>query len=136
MVLTHRRGEAELTSLQIPTTDNKGWYRFHHYIASVAVDSGTNLVCVTSPIGGCAAIFDLNTRQLVDATDLPDCAGVAGYDMNTDETAGQNTPRFLVTDGQGYLTQLTIAEEGSSRIIVDKIHQPYAFDNHLNTVVS
>lgn len=136
MVLTHRRGEAELTSLQIPTTDNKGWYRFHHYIASVAVDSDANLICGTSPIGGCAAIFDLNTRQLVDATDLPDCAGVAGYDMNTDETADKNTPRFLVTNGQGYLTQLAIGEEDSSRIIVDKIHQPYAFDNHLNTVVS
>ncbi len=135
-LLTHRRGEAELTSLQIPTTDNKGWYRFHHYIASVAVDSDANLICVTSPIGGCAAIFDLNTRQLVDATDLPDCAGVAGYDMNTDETADKNTPRFLVTNGQGYLTQLAIGEEDSSRIIVDKIHQPYAFDNHLNTVVS
>lgn len=136
MVLTHRRGEAELTPLQIPATDNKGWHRFHHYIASVAVESTANLVCVTSPIGGCAAIFDLNSRQLLDATELPDCAGVAGYDMNIDETVDKNTPHFLVSDGQGYLTQLALGGEDSSRLIVDKVHQPYAFDNHLNTVVS
>src|SRR5699024_6723414 len=102
LVLTHQRGESKLKPFLMP--DNQ-WQRFHHYIASVAVDSKHNLVCATSPFGGCAAVFDLMTRELISVDHIPDCAGVSalGINQNNSERAG-----FLVSDGLGQLTTLHV----------------------------
>ncbi|WP_201582992.1 DUF1513 domain-containing protein [Psychrobacter immobilis] len=149
LVLTHYRGDPDFKPLIMPSNQ---WQRFHQYIASVAVDSERNLLCVTTPIGGCAAIYDLNTRMLIDAVRLPDCAGaslfagqVSGQAKNKDGTSG-----FIVSDGHGKLTRLwvnTLSVETSdlaeldskntAAIIVQdsQIHN-MSFDNHLQAVLA
>ena len=146
LVLTHRYGDSELKPLIMP---NNQWQCFHHYIASVAVDSGHNQLCVTTPIGGCAAIYDLTTRELIDAINLPDCAGasvvlnrntVSDNDHNYANDVGSG---FIVSDGQGQLTTLfaeSIASDKSAkgkvsgRISQDTQHHKMSFDNHLQAL--
>uniref|UniRef100_UPI00356347F9 DUF1513 domain-containing protein n=1 Tax=Psychrobacter sp. TaxID=56811 RepID=UPI00356347F9 len=146
LVLTHKRGDASFTPLTMP---NNQWQRFHQYIASVAVDSKRNLLCVTTPIGGCAAIYDLHTRKLIDDVSLPDCAGasvlanssasMSKIDKHTEPTG------FIVSDGQGQLTALRVNAlpkvtleandaEHSERIIKDNQLHMMSFDNHLQAL--
>lgn len=140
LVLTHRLGEEAFTALKMVNSQGHNWHLFHHYIASVGLDCTHNLVCVTSPIGGCAAVFDLSTKELVEVVELADCAGVATYpnsglklDLIDKESVTQ--PVFLVSDGQGNLTTLKVSgSHPSYSVKVDKVQQPYAFDNHLNVV--
>lgn len=138
MILTHRLGQSEFTALQMDQTNPNGWHRFHHYIASVSVDSNRNLVCATSPIGGCAAVFDLNSGELIESVDLADCAGVAVYPSSTwhnSTTDKAESPTFLVSDGQGALTQIKVnIQTRPFSVKVEKVQQPYAFDNHLNVI--
>ena len=138
MILTHRLGQSEFTALQMDQTNPNGWHRFHHYIASVSVDSNRNLVCATSPIGGCAAVFDLNSGELIESVDLADCAGVAVYPSSTwhnSTTDKAESPTFLVSDGQGALTQIKVnMQTRPFSVKVEKVQQPYAFDNHLNVI--
>ena len=138
MVLTHRLSQSEFTALQMDQTNPNGWHRFHHYIASVSVDSNRNLVCATSPIGGCAAVFDLNSGELIESVDLADCAGVAVYPSSTGHnstTDKAESPTFLVSDGQGALTQIKVnIQTRPFSVKVEKVQQPYAFDNHLNVI--
>lgn len=140
MILTHRLGQSEFTALQMDQTNPNGWHRFHHYIASVSVDSNRNLVCATSPIGGCAAVFDLNSGELIESVDLADCAGVAVYPSSTwhnSTTDKAESPTFLVSDGQGALTQIKVnIQTRPFSVKVEKVQQPYAFDNHLNVIES
>ncbi|AMN68313.1 DUF1513 domain-containing protein [Psychrobacter sp. P11G5] len=136
LVLTHKRVDSDFKPLIMP---NNQWQRFHQYIASVAVDSERNLLCVTTPIGGCAAIYDLNTRELIDDVGLPDCAGASV--LFTDKKPG-----FIVSDGQGQLTTLEVNDtsatgsinqdkiEKTQCIIKDsKVHK-MSFDNHLQAL--
>lgn len=146
LVLTHQRGDASFTPLTMP---NNQWQRFHQYIASVAVDSERNLLCVTTPIGGCAAIYDLYTRELIDDISLPDCAGASVL-----SNAGSSTNKvgdsiessgFIVSDGQGQLTALRVSvsseveldandAEQHARIIKDSKLHMMSFDNHLQAL--
>lgn len=139
LVLTHQRGDADFTPLIMP---NDQWQRFHQYIASVAVDSQNNLLCVTTPIGGCAAIFDLNSRQLIDAVSLPDCAGASVYinKIASDDANSAHESGFIVSDGQGQLTRL---EVNDLAIVDSDVVEPIAkdskrhimsFDNHLQAL--
>lgn len=121
LVLTHQRGDSEFTPLMMP---NNQWQRFHQYIASVAVDSEHDLLCVTTPIGGCAAIYDLSTRQLIDSVSLPDCAGAS---VSVGEQDG-----FIVSDGQGQITTLLILDRTS--ITTDSLMHKMSFDNHLQAL--
>ena len=133
LVLTHQRGDKTFTPLTMP---NNQWQRFHQYIASVTVDSQNNLLCVTTPIGGCAAIYDLTTRQLIGDVSLPDCAGASI--MPVMESQG-----FIVSDGQGQLTALyangasivhqAIAESNVLIYSDSKAHK-MSFDNHLQAL--
>ncbi|PNK61008.1 DUF1513 domain-containing protein [Psychrobacter sp. FDAARGOS_221] len=139
LVLTHKLGQESFTPLQMTDSDTKGWHRFHHYIASVAVDSTSNLVCATSPIGGCAALFDLRTGLMLGEVDLPDCAGAALWSHNS--KLDHDSPQFLVSDGKGQLTSIGLPyqqnEQGElefGSITVDKVARDFAFDNHLNTL--
>lgn len=140
LVLIHRLGEEAFTALKMVNSQGHSWRLFHHYIASVGLDCTHNLVCVTSPIGGCAAVFDLTTREMVEAVELADCAGVATYpnsglNLGLDDKESATQPVFLVSDGQGNLTTLKVSgSHPSYSIKVDKVQQPYAFDNHLNVV--
>ena len=150
LVLTHKRGDINFTPLIMP---NNQWQRFHQYIASVAVDSERNLLCVTTPIGGCAALFDLTTRVLINSISLPDCAGASVYSGKIDSdndvvkaNIGQQSG-FIVSDGQGQLTRLNINEltildsELNSDTIAkndaigtdSKCHM-MSFDNHLQAL--
>ncbi|WP_394124809.1 DUF1513 domain-containing protein [Psychrobacter nivimaris] len=146
LVLTHKRGDASFTPLTMP---NNQWQRFHQYIASVAVDSERNLLCVTTPIGGCAAIYDLHTRELIDDVSLPDCAGASvlansSASMSKIDKHAEPTG-FIVSDGQGQLTALrvnTLPEvkldvgdiELHERIIKDSQLHMMSFDNHLQAL--
>ena len=148
LVLTHQRGDADFKPLIMP---NNQWQRFHQYIASVAVDSARNLLCVTTPIGGCAAVYDLNTRQLIDDVSLPDCAGasVLSYDSQSSDSQAVNKQLsgFIVSDGQGQLTSLSVAEstetvpelgkkaELVTGIIKDSKGHKMSFDNHLQALL-
>ncbi|MBB3106991.1 hypothetical protein FHS24_001508 [Psychrobacter luti] len=142
LVLTHKRGDADFKALIMP---NNQWQRFHQYIASVAVDSGRNLLCVTTPIGGCAALYDLNTHTLIDDVSLPDCAGAAVlYSKCTDNIDSRDEQSgFIVSDGQGQLTALTVnnlaaakmnAVEKNERILKDSKCHMMSFDNHLQAL--
>ena len=142
LVLTHKRGDSEFKSLMMP---NNQWQRFHQYIASVAVDSERNLLCVTTPIGGCAVIYDLNTRTLIDDVSLPDCAGAAVLFNNNTEKAEDNNEQsgFIVSDGQGQLTALTVNNlaaaqldtvDKGERIFIDSKYHMMSFDNHLQAL--
>ncbi len=152
LVLTHQRGDTAFKSLIMP---NNQWQRFHQYIASVAVDSENNLLCVTTPIGGCAAIYDLTTRRLIDSVNLPDCAGVSiltnSYSANISVNASADSESyfsrassgFIVSDGQGQLTTLftksrvlddSADNRVSSQIIQDSQHHKMSFDNHLKAL--
>lgn len=146
LVLTHRRGESEFRPLIMP---NNQWQRFHQYIASVAVDSNKNQLCVTTPIGGCAAIYDLTTRELIDAVSLPDCAGASTltnkstFSANDESYTSEENSGFIVSDGQGQLTALFANSnavkdnaEGkpSARISQDTQHHKMSFDNHLQAL--
>lgn len=132
LVLTHQRGDLDFKPLVMP--DNQ-WHCFHQYIASVAVDSVHNLLCVTSPIGGCAVVYDLSTRQAIQTTQLPDCAGAAIHPHRSG---------FIVSDGQGGITALTAdqstAKDQSStlpapwQISIDPIYHKMSFDNHLQAL--
>lgn len=150
LVLTHKRGESDFKALMMP---NDQWQRFHQYIASVAVDSERNLLCVTTPIGGCAAIYDLNTRTLIDDISLPDCAGAAVLANQNADKAGVNNANvnananahsgFIVSDGQGQLTALTVNSlaatelatiDQGERIFIDSKYHLMSFDNHLQAL--
>lgn len=142
LVLTHKRGDSEFKPLVMP---NNQWQRFHQYIASVAVDSERNLLCVTTPIGGCAAIYDLSTRELIDDVGLPDCAGAAVLSNQSADKAGDNNRQsgFIVSDGQGQLTALTVDSlataqldtvEKNDRILKDSKCHMMSFDNHLQAL--
>lgn len=138
LVLTHKRGDPNFSPLVMP---NNQWQRFHQYIASVAVDSERNHLCVTTPIGGCAAIFDLTTRTLIDVVSLPDCAGaaiIAGKTGSNREKLG-----FIVSDGQGQLTTLCVTHlsttaletsDNIERVLTDSQLQRMSFDNHLQAL--
>ena len=148
LVLTHKRGDINFTPLTMP--DNQ-WQRFHQYIASVAVDSERNLLCVTTPIGGCAAIFDLTTRALISSVSLPDCAGASVYSRKTGSgdvkaNVAQDSG-FIVSDGQGQLTRLSVndltildSELNSDAITkndaigTDSKRHMMSFDNHLQAL--
>lgn len=151
MVLSHRLGQSEFTPLQMADPNNDknvaatSWHRFYHYIASVAVDSTHNLVCATSPIGGCAAVFDLETVKLIEVIELADCAGAAVYPLSyvvsiaadKQQSNKKVATSFLVSDGQGMLSQIKVIRlDESFSVEVDKVQQPYAFDNHLNVIES
>ncbi|MDN5565914.1 MAG: DUF1513 domain-containing protein [Psychrobacter sp.] len=144
LVLTHLRGDSEFKPLIMP---NNQWQRFHQYIASVAVDSENNLLCVTTPIGGCAAIYDLTTRKLIDAVKLPDCAGASiltnSYSANSENYVNNMNSGFIVSDGQGQLTTLftksmaledSADDKASGQIIQDSQHHKMSFDNHLQAL--
>ena len=153
LVLTHKRGDTNFKSLTMP--DNQ-WQRFHQYIASVAVDSERNLLCVTTPIGGCAAIFDLNSCMLINDVSLPDCAGASvlansvlpnnvGSDINNDVKGKDKCKEscFIVSDGQGQLTKLhvdhlaTVASAVINKvecITKDSKRHMMSFDNHLQAL--
>jgi len=145
LVLTHNRSDTSFKPLLMP---NNQWQRFHQYIASVAVDSKRNLLCVTTPIGGCAAVFDLNSRQLIDDVSLPDCAGASVISNNTYKIVIRaDKPKvksgFIVSDGQGQLTALYIndlaatetdATNKSNRLIQDSELHMMSFDNHLQAL--
>ena len=142
LVLTHKRGDADFKALIMP---NDQWQRFHQYIASVAVDSARDLLCVTTPIGGCAAIYDLNTRTLIDDVSLPDCAGAAVLFNNNTEKAEDNNEQsaFIVSDGQGQLTRLTVNDLSiansdivttTEAIVKDSQCHMMSFDNHLQAL--
>ena len=142
LVLTHKRGAADFTPVVMPKNQ---WQRFHQYIASVAVDSQRNLLCVTTPIGGCAAIFDLNTRELIDSISLPDCAGASVYASKgaSDDFNEAYESGFIVSDGQGQLTRLAVNSLATAVSDVVPISKPIAkdskrhmmsFDNHLQVL--
>jgi len=146
LVLTHKRGDASFTSLIMP---NNQWQRFHQYIASVAVDSERNLLCVTTPIGGCAAIYDLHTRKLIDDVSLPDCAGASVLVNSSASMSKIDKPAeptgFIVSDGQGQLTALRVDAllevkldvddvETHERIAKDSQLHMMSFDNHLQAL--
>ena len=142
LVLTHKCGDTDFKALIMP---NDQWQRFHQYIASVAVDSARNLLCVTTPIGGCAAIYDLNTRTLIDDVSLPDCAGAAVLSNNNTEKAEDNNEQsaFIVSDGQGQLTGLTVNDLSipnsdivttNQAIVKDSQCHMVSFVNHLQAL--
>ncbi len=158
LVLSHRQGDNEFKPLIMP---NNQWQRFHQYIASVAVDSGKNQLCVTTPIGGCAAIYDLTTRKLIDSVPLLDCAGASilidTSNISDDISANDSTNAsindksytskarsgFIVSDGQGQLTTLfatsTVSDDSakdkiSSHIIQNSQRHRMSFDNHLQAL--
>lgn len=141
LVLTHKRGDTDFKPLMMP---NNQWQRFHQYIASVAVDSQRNLLCVTTPIGGCAAIYDLNTRTLIDAVSLPDCAGTSIYANKTASDISNKTHEsgFIVSDGQGQLSRLDVSDLAipnlkvatNQSITKDSKRYMMSFDNHLQAL--
>ncbi|MGO3045162.1 MAG: DUF1513 domain-containing protein [Psychrobacter celer] len=133
LVLTHQRGDADFEPLTMP---NDEWQRFHQYIASVAVDSVHDLLCVTTPIGGCAAIYDLNTQQLIDDVSLSDCAGASVL-------ADEKKAGFIVSDGQGRLTTLEVKSaltaantslDTAWQVRSDSKWHKMSFDNHLQAL--
>ena len=140
LVLTHQRGDTNFRPLIMP--DNL-WQRFHQYIASVAVDSKRNLLCVTTPIGGCAAVYNLTTRKLISAVQLPDCAGASIF-VSADKTSANDADyiankyaKFIVSDGQGQLTALcaTDKQDGTAECIFkDSYLHKMSFDNHLQAL--
>lgn len=137
LVLTHKRGETELHPLIMP---HNQWQPFHQYIASVAVDSTRNQLCVTTPVGGCVAIFDLPTRKLIEVVSLPDCAGAAVVTDRRGRHCAQSG--FIVSDGQGQLTILSIKDlsetaaslGNTERVQVDSQLHRMSFDNHLQAL--
>ena len=142
LVLTHKRGDVSFTPLTMP---NNQWQRFHQYIASVAVDSDRNLLCVTTPIGGCAAIYDLHTRELIDDVSLPDCAGASFLSSNSAITNNVDDIKpsgFIISDGQGQLTALRVSVSPDSKlngkddkhISTDSQLHRMSFDNHLQAL--
>ena len=134
LVLTHQRGDSELKPLMMQ--DNQ-WYCFHQYIASVALDSANQLLCVTSPIGGCAVVFDLRTRKAIKTVQLPDCAGASVLKVGSDNNC-KTSSGFIVSDGQGVLTTLTLDNQVNPnnpwQIKVESVHHKMSFDNHLQAL--
>ncbi len=128
LVLTHKFGDKNLTEY-VSTSENKDWRQFHHYIASIIVNSAINLLCVTSPIGGCVSVFDMDTQTMIGSIKISDCAGIA--------VAGEG---FLVSDGRGGLTLLKLT---NGHLVSDSVPQTQsnqssqltvAFDNHMQRV--
>lgn len=144
LVLTHQRGEASFIQLTMP---NGQWQCFHQYIASVAVSSAHNLLCATSPIGGCAVVFDLTTREVIATVSLPDCAGAAVINDEANDDKG-----FIVSDGQGSITALLVtpvnvsntetegnevlvaASASSWQVDTAPVYHKMSFDNHLQAL--
>lgn len=132
LVLIHQRGDASFTALKMP---NNQWQRFHQYIASVAVDSERNLLCVTTPIGGCAVVYDLSTHKLIEAVRLADCAGAAVMHTRSVEQGMAEQGDFLLSDGQGFLTTIKLSDsEHGTHLIQDRQGHKMSFDNHLQSL--
>lgn len=133
LVLTHKFGN-DAFSEYTPATD---WRQFHHYIASIMVNTNSNLICATSPIGGCVSVFDMTTQTMIKTVKIADCAGIAVADDG-----------FMISDGQGGLTLLTV-KNGKLVTTLDTdfdkdidlefdmvtTKQMMAFDNHMQQVV-
>ena len=142
LVLTHQRGENALKPLLMP--DNQ-WQRFHHYIASVAVDSEHNLLCATSPFGGCAVIYDLNTRQMISDISLPDCAGASVLSSHNNKADNVMHGGFIISDGHGQLTTLCVDDLPTldlvdndapiERMVKNSHLHMMSFDNHLQALL-
>ena len=130
LVLTHQRGDAEFAALSMP---NNQWQRFHQYIASVAVDSKNNLLCVTTPIGGCAAVYDLVTYELIDSVTLLDCAGASIVISEDEDKNKDRRTSFVVSDGQGQLTTIAL-DKNSKQLTINSQSHNMAFDNHLQVL--
>ena len=93
----------------------------------------------------CAAIYDLNTRKLIDDVSLPDCAGTAVLlRQSTNNTANHDDQSgFIVSDGQGQLTRLTVNDLSiansdivttNEAIVKDSQYHMMSFDNHLQAL--
>ncbi len=121
LVLTHNFGEKNLTEY-ISNIPNKDWRQFHHYLASIVVNPASNLLCVTSPLGNCISVFDMQNKTMIDTVKMADCAGISIADKG-----------FLVSDGQGRLSMLKVVD---NKIIIDNIEHGLAFDNHMQAVYS
>lgn len=119
LVLTHQFGDKKFTEYKT-NNDEASWRQFHHYIASVGVNSATNLICATSPIGGCVSVFDMINQRMIDTIKIADCAGVSTYGNG-----------FIVSDGQGGLTVLDIK---NGKLVADTVTLSMAFDNHMQVV--
>ena len=104
-------------------------------------------------MGGCAAIFDLTTRALINSVSLPDCAGASVYSRNicsgndVVKTNIEQQSGFIVSDGQGQLTRLTVnnltildselksdAIAKNHNIGTDSRRHTMSFDNHLQAL--
>ncbi|PIE48033.1 MAG: hypothetical protein CSA42_00810 [Gammaproteobacteria bacterium] len=121
LVLTHKFGDTAFIEYSTNNGD-VSWRQFHHYIASVMVNSKSNLICATSPIGGCVSVFDMVTQKMIDTVKIADCAGIAVADDG-----------FIVSDGKGGLTWLKVVE---GKLEIDRVMLPMAFDNHMQVVES
>lgn len=117
LLLLHKFGEDNFSECIVDTS----WKKFHQYIASVVINPKYNLLCATSPIGGCVSIFDISSLSLIGTVKLTDCAGV----IDTEDG-------FLVSDGKGSLTLLRLS---NNILYVDRLKKDMAFDNHMKRVV-
>ncbi len=145
LILTHKFADDEFIEYSMDNTnitDTKNtdaknqqkasWRQFHHYIASVLVNANSNLICATSPIGGCVSVFDMTSQRLIDTVKIADCAGIAIAKYSHSQSPNHNRQDgFLVSDGQGGLTLLSV---DNGKLITDKIILPMAFDNHMQVV--
>lgn len=122
LILTHTLGDDSLTPILLDDI-----YRLGQYVASVAVNSPYNLACIASPIGGHSIVIDLKLRQETYSLALADCAGVCAIHLHS-------AKRFLVSDGTGRLTTLSVDSDGdwSSQ----SVSHTMAFDNHLRVINS
>ncbi|MEX2520083.1 MAG: DUF1513 domain-containing protein [Paracoccaceae bacterium] len=107
----HRRGSAAAYLV----ADGDGWRDMRGYAGSVAFSGDGALVAITSPEGGAAQVFDVETGALSAAYRIADVCGVAPADDH-----------FLFSSGSGWIGDARRGGGGDETLP--------AWDNHLVTI--
>jgi len=100
-------------------TPSGGWSIMNGYVGSIAVDQAGQTAAAAAPRGGVVVFWDIPTGEALGVYSAQDVCGVA----RTHRANG-----FLVTTGQGDMTQLRMTPKGLT--VVKTASSKLQFDNH------
>ena len=118
LVATHRHGDKALALLAAP---DPGLSRLRNYCGSVAVDTASRVLAVTSPVGSVTAFWDLPSRRFIGVAEMSDVCGLAATGRDGE---------FVITSGLGGAATVK-AVERAAHSVSDGALAAARWDNHL-----
>lgn len=129
LLFTHKLGQPGLQAMSI---DKDDWHIFNQYIGSVTIQPDGRQFMATSPRGNCAVLVNIEKNKIEKKLALRDCCGLA---LNPDINNQSNNSKFMVSDGIGQISPITI-EKSNAHVDSKKvrIHSSIKFDNHMTNI--